>query len=225
MVQDLASTMGWAFWRRNEGASGEDSPGASERDSETDPAAELRVRTRRRLIGAAALLLAAVFVVPMFLDSTPRPVSDTIKITVSGEVQPVKPATPETAAAPVVAKAEAVPDAAKVESAPTVAKVEAAPVEPAVKAVVQGPAPAPTRTTAEGEKFALQVAALSSVGAANQLVARLKKAGFVAYVEPIKTAEGPRHRVRIGPFANRDDAQKAGEKLRAAGFAAAVVGA
>ncbi len=225
MVQDLASTMGWAFWRRNEGASGEDSPGASERDSETDPAAELRVRTRRRLIGAAALLLAAVFVVPMFLDSTPRPVSDTIKITVSGEVQPVKPAPPETAAAPVVAKAEAVPDAAKVESAPTVAKVEAAPVEPAVKAVVQAPAPAPTRTTAEGEKFALQVAALSSVGAANQLVARLKKAGFVAYVEPIKTAEGPRHRVRIGPFANRDDAQKAGEKLRAAGFAAAVVGA
>ncbi len=225
MVQDLASTMGWAFWRRNEGASGEDSPGASERDSETDPAAELRVRTRRRLIGAAALLLAAVFVVPMFLDSTPRPVSDTIKITVSGEVQPVKPAPPETAVAPVVAKAEAVPDAAKVDPAPTVAKVEAAPAEPAVKAVVQAPAPAPTRTTAEGEKFALQVAALSSVGAANQLVARLKKAGFVAYVEPIKTAEGPRHRVRIGPFANRDDAQKAGEKLRAAGFAAAVVGA
>ncbi len=225
MVQDLASTMGWAFWRRNEGASGEDSPGASERDSETDPAAELRVRTRRRLIGAAALLLAAVFVVPMFLDSTPRPVSDTIKITVSGEVQPVKPAPPETAVAPIVAKAEAVPESAKVDTAPTVAKVEAAPVEPAVKAVVQAPAPAPTRTTAEGEKFALQVAALSSVGAANQLVARLKKAGFVAYVEPIKTAEGPRHRVRIGPFANRDDAQKAGEKLRAAGFAAAVVGA
>ncbi len=205
--------MGWAFWRRNNEKAGGDSPGSAERETDTDPAAELRVRTRRRLIGAASLLLAAAFVLPMFLDSAPRPVSDAVTITVRGESQPVNSPPQPAPTVPV----------ASVDSAPAETRVEAAPAEQKAKAATV--TPEPTRATAEAEKFALQVAALSSVGAANQLVARLKKAGFVAYVEPIKTAEGPRHRVRVGPFLSRDDAQRISEKLRAAGFAAALVSA
>ncbi len=41
-------------------------------------AAELRGRARRRLAGAVALVLAAVIVLPMVLDSQPAPVDDNI---------------------------------------------------------------------------------------------------------------------------------------------------
>ena len=41
-------------------------------------AADLRVRARRRLAGAVALVLAAVVVLPMLLDSEPAPVSKSL---------------------------------------------------------------------------------------------------------------------------------------------------
>jgi DedD protein len=51
----------------------------------------LRVRARRRLIGAAALLLAAVVLVPMVLDPAPRPVADTVPIDIPSEKTPFTP--------------------------------------------------------------------------------------------------------------------------------------
>jgi DedD protein len=90
--------MKWAFWRREPATS----PGADTRTAarsraadddapRTDPAAELRVRARRRLIGAAALLLAAVVLVPMVLDPAPRPVADTVPIDIPSEKTPFTP--------------------------------------------------------------------------------------------------------------------------------------
>ncbi len=58
-----------------------------------DPAAELRAQTRRRLIGAALLLLGAVIVLPMLLDTVPRPVPDDITITVATPAPAVRPPT------------------------------------------------------------------------------------------------------------------------------------
>ena len=206
--------MAWTFWRRDKSRAGDDAPEAGGRNSDVaDPAAELRARTRRRLIGAAALLLASVFLVPMFLDPTPRPVPDAVMITIPNQPVPAK-SLPEQVSTPDAAPAIA-----------AVAKSEGAKSEVTIKPAAK-PAAEPARAApAQAEKFSLQVAALSTAGAANQLAARLKKAGFVAYVEPIETAEGPRHRVRVGPFLSRDDAQRVGEKLRAAGYAAALVAA
>ncbi|MFW8564671.1 SPOR domain-containing protein [Orrella sp. 11846] len=51
----------------------------------------MRVRARRRLTGAIALVLAAVIVLPMLLDSEPKPVSPTVKITVPSRDAPFKP--------------------------------------------------------------------------------------------------------------------------------------
>ncbi len=48
----------------------------------------LRIRLRRRLIGAAALLLAAVVFVPMLLQRPPETVPDTIPIVIPGENTP-----------------------------------------------------------------------------------------------------------------------------------------
>ena len=70
----------------------------------------------------------------------------------------------------------------------------------------------------------VQVAALSSPAAADDLTARLIKGGFSGYVEAVSTAGGTLHRVRVGPFATRDEAQRAVDKLKTAGHKAAVVG-
>jgi DedD protein len=51
----------------------------------------LKVRARRRLIGAVALLLAAVILVPLLLDPAPRPTVDNIPIDIPSDRQPFTP--------------------------------------------------------------------------------------------------------------------------------------
>jgi len=54
-------------------------------------AAELRGRARRRLAGAVALVLAAVIILPMVLDSEPVPVADDIPIRMPEPNTPYQP--------------------------------------------------------------------------------------------------------------------------------------
>jgi DedD protein len=184
----------------------------------------MRARARRRLIGAAALLLAAVIVVPMILDPAPKPLPSNIPIDLPSEKSPFKPrlalpATPEPGNAPMVPPPDAESEA-KAAKAPAAseAKPVAKPAEKAEK-VEAGKA---TSASNNGRIY-LQVAALGSDAAARELVQRLKKAGHAAIVEKVETKEGTRYRVRVGPFATREDAEQARAKLRAAGFQANAV--
>jgi DedD protein len=183
----------------------EDEPAGGRRSEADDPAAALRARTRRRLIGATALLVGAVIVLPMLLDTAPRPVPDNIAITVAIP----SPARPDDRPAPVAERREAEPAAPVTEPAQP-------PAEPAP------PRAAPTPPAAA--KIAVQVAALSTPAAAEELQVRLIKDGFTAYVMPVTTVSGIVHRVRVGPYASRDDAQRAVERLRSAGHKATIVG-
>lgn len=212
-----ASAMPWPFSRsKAEPANREAGEGSGRRAEARDPAAELRARTRRRLIGAAALLLAAVILLPMLLDTTPRPLRDDVSISVVGAPQPI---TQPAGSAPLIDEKIAEPVPAPSEPPPA--------VEPPEKAGKTSPAqavrPAPPAAAPAAEKFAVQVAALSTAAAAKDLVARLKKGGFAAYIEAVSTASGTLHRVRVGPFASRDEAQRAAEKVKAAGHRATVV--
>jgi DedD protein len=218
--------MPWPFSRSEpESADRDAGDGDGRRPDARDPAAELRSRTRRRLIGAAALLLAAVVVLPMFLDTTPRPVREDVTITVANPPPPVPkpadsaPAADEKGAEPLPIRAEPAPAA---ELPTTTAAVPAPQTTPAVPPAT--PARPPAATEPPAEKFAVQVAALSNAAAAKELAARLKKAGFSTYVEAVSTAGSTLHRVRVGPFASREEAQRAAEKVKAAGNKATVVG-
>lgn len=62
-------------------------------------AAELRVRARRRLAGAVALVLAAIVVLPMLLDSEPTPVSKNIDIRIPDRTAPYAPSLSDPTAA------------------------------------------------------------------------------------------------------------------------------
>ncbi len=236
------SEMPWPFSRNEPDPADKDAgEGGGRRAQASDPAAELRAQTRRRLLGAAALLGAAVIVLPMLLDSAPRPVRDDVSITIANAPVPPPAAQPpvEQAAAAPDKAAEAVPlpkDAAPAAAEPPakagkapLARASTPPPPPAEPAALPAqpaapPAQPPAATTTPAERFAVQVAALSTATAAGELIARLKQDGFSAYAEQLSTADSTLHRVRVGPFPSREEAQRAVEKLRAAGHKAAVVG-
>lgn len=54
-------------------------------------AADLRIKARRRLAGAVVLILAAVVVLPMLLDSEPAPVASNIPIRIPDRQTPFQP--------------------------------------------------------------------------------------------------------------------------------------
>src|SRR4051794_37688452 len=58
------------------------------RSEPADPVLPEKKRARRRLIGAIALVLAAVIGLPMILDSEPKPVADDISIQIPSKDKP-----------------------------------------------------------------------------------------------------------------------------------------
>ena len=57
---------------------------------------------------------------------------------------------------------------------------------------------------------------------ANALAHRLKKAGFSAYTEPLKTSKGTLWRVRVGPYPSREAAIAARDRLKQEGHSGIV---
>jgi DedD protein len=246
--------MALAFWRdkRSSQKRSETRPrarGQGGNGDASDPAAALKVRARRRLIGAAALLLAAVILVPLLLDSGPRPTPDNIPIDIPSEKQPFTPRlslppVPDPGQVPVAPppdlppaepeKSKADAGAAKADAArsseparsvrPAAEPKETAPPKaPEVKTKPAAEAKPAETTRAKGSRILLQAAALSTDAAAQDLSERLRKAGFAPFTEKVDTADGVRFRVRVGPYATRDEAQRAQARLRALGVSATLV--
>jgi DedD protein len=71
--------------------------------------------------------------------------------------------------------------------------------------------------TANG-KFVVQVIALADADRAKQMQGKIAAAGIKSYTEVVRTAKGDVTRVRAGPFATRQQAEKAREQLKALGM-------
>jgi cell division septation protein DedD len=82
--------------------------------------------------------------------------------------------------------------------------------EPAKPAAAPAPSVPPV-PAASGTGFAVQLGAFARAEDANALRDKVRAAGFSAFVEQVRTDKGALHRVRVGPVANRADA----EQLRA----------
>jgi DedD protein len=228
--------MGWRIWNRN--ASTPMARATSDDGGRADPTAALKVRARRQLIGAAALLLAVVIVVPMILDPTPRPVPDSIPIDIPSEKTPFTPRLslpplPEPANTPV-----APPDAQPVDEGkpPPEAKEEKKPEAPKSAEPAKPEAKKPEAKKAEAKKseakkaepakagkFVVQAAALASESAANELADRIRKEGLSPRVERAEAKSGTVWRVRIGPYGARDEAEAARAVLGTLGISADLV--
>jgi DedD protein len=193
----------------------------------------LRRRARHRLIGASVLVLLAVIGFPVLFDTQPRPVSVDIAVDIperaNSKPQASAPAPTKQAplatstgldpkeevvaavkdtkplAKPPVVVAEAKPEAKPEPKADTKpeAKVEASPAKPAA-----------SDSKDNAPRFVVQVGAFSDEGKARDVRSKLEKAGFKTYTHVADTKEGKRTRVRVGPFASRDEADKAASKIK-----------
>ncbi len=201
--------------------------------AESEDVNTLKRRGRRRLVGAIALVLAAVIVLPMVFDSEPKGSAPPVSVRIPGEdesgfIPKVTPKTPpvekaapkapekapekavekpvEKAPEPVAEKPEPKPEPkaeikiAKTESSTNVAAAERAKAEAAL---------------AGGEQFIVPAGAyVDPVG----VIDKLKEAKIPFYTEPIATKSGTVTRVRAGPFASRDAADKVQKQLKDLGL-------
>jgi DedD protein len=236
--------MKWAFWRRRkpratrpgrtqeqqgEMAAGSQESAADQAGARVVHAVQLRVRMRRRLIGAAALLLGTAVVVPMMLDPAPRPLPDNIAIDIPSERTPFTPRLSLPPAAPSEApgapasgakEGSAKPGAA---SPPTASDAPES-AEAGSPSVAPGaPAPGAKEGAAKAGQWFVQAAALSSESAARQLAERLTKAGMAPFVERTENGGSVLYRVRLGPFATREAAVKVRRHLHAMAVGSNVV--
>ena len=75
----------------------------------------------------------------------------------------------------------------------------------------------------EAGRFVVQVGAFADAAAARETRQKAEKLGLKTYTQVASTSAGNRIRVRIGPFASRDEADKALAKAKGAGLSAVVL--
>jgi DedD protein len=202
----------------------------------SDDELQLKKRARRRLVGAVALVLLIVVFLPMILDSEPKPLNQDIAITIPPIPKPEStpqnptpaPAVPGAPAAPRVTglpegnaavqpepapSVEAKPELPKSEPPRPEANTDARPVPKSVPKHEVKPAP-PGHAAAGDESFVVQLGAFSNAANARTLQKKLQDNKFKAYTELVKNAGGDRTRVRVGPYASREAAEKARDRLK-----------
>lgn len=205
-----------------------------------DPTLPEKQRARRRLVGAIALVIAAVVILPMVLDSHPKPVTDDISINIPSRplsrsrvadaddtqagVAPDNPAAPEASLA-----ASGLAPTAPATSAPTppatAQRSATAASTPVGKAQQQSPAvaantppsakPASKAATAPAKPSTPPPAAETTDNTTTQSAA-------AAHADPGTpvTPPGSRFAVQLGSFSDDASARNWATKLKAAGVPA-----
>lgn len=137
---------------------------------------------------------------------------------------PSAPAAPRaTTPAPAASKqVAAAPEVARADAAKALALLEGKEVliesKPAAGSSAAASAAAPS-----GARFIVQVGAYADVLKAREARQKLEQAGLKTYTQVINGTEGKRIRVRIGPFENKTEADKAAEKVRKLDLPAAIL--
>jgi DedD protein len=276
------------------------SPGNSRKSSVDDAALPEKKRARRRLIGAVALVLAAVIGLPMIFDSEPNASAPKIAIEIPSKDdlqtkpqtttplldasknlnQGIDPSEEVVVPAPAVtsgttASVAATKDPRAIVSVDANAKAASLAQDKlqekknelvaTSKAVIVNPPTATNKVTPESAKktevkvepktevkqdkvddatralallegrslpedkpkneikankadassgsFVVQVAALNSAAKVKELQSKLKAANITSYTQKIVTTNGEVSRIRVGPFANKAEAEKMRAKL------------
>lgn len=211
----------------------------------TEDELNLRRKARRRLVGAVALTLVVVLVLPMVLDSEPKPSGKDIDLRIPnpdkvGEfvpgaavtenptvknVETLSPSTSAVVTTPASASASvpvtALSQTTTLRPAPVVPPVsqqsDDAPSKPVVS---KAPETKSEDKSSGSESFVAQVGAYSNAATAKKELKKLKSWGFKAYTEQA----GDKVRVRVGPYPNRDKAEKAAHLLEKRGLHPVVLG-
>lgn len=173
------------------------------------------------------------------IDAVPAQTSGVVESEVVVASGASAPAAPEpVASAPVTASSAAVAPA-KTEKDEKPVKSEKPPVAP-VKLAASAPTPIKSddgkkaQALLEGKeasvkpapteaRFVVQVGAFADAAKAREARAKLEKAGLKTYTQVAETKDGPRIRVRVGPFGTRAEADKATDKIKKIDLAATIL--
>jgi DedD protein len=202
-----------------------------------DAVEQARTRARRRLIGAVVLVGAGIVAFPLLFETAPRPIPVDVPIEIPRkdavaplQVPPSTQANARAASGVVQAPREPV-RTAETPPPPTSAP---APVAAAPAPKAERPASPPDKPAPAADKplpaadpagrIVVQVGAYADANVARNVRQRVEKLGLKAFTQPVETDAGKRIRVRVGPFATREQAEQASAKLKSAGLPAAVLG-
>lgn len=190
-----------------------------QREPVSDLELNLKKRARRRLVGAIALVLLMLIVLPMILkDRAAITPAEKVTITLPSEQSQTAPSDFDSSIVP------AEPATAVIEEDEPKPATEPAPKvvnEPNVGAV----APikeAPAKVTA-GQKFYVQVGVFSDAANVKQLQTKLSDLGYQSQTEKISTDKGQKIRLRTQMFGDRNEAAIALENIKDAGLTGMVV--
>ena len=145
--------------------------------AETQDVEALKRRGRRRLVGAVALVLAAVIVLPMVFDREPRPPAPSVSVRIPGEGE--APFTPK---------------------------------PPTVKPAAPAPKPPAEKPKPPALEYVFQVGVFANP---DNVTAKLKTAKVPYTTEALKDKLT---RVRAGPFASKEAADKAHAQMKKLGI-------
>jgi DedD protein len=194
-----------------------------------DDATLLKRRARRRLVGAIALVVLVVVVLPVVLDQEPRPVTQALTVQI-----PSQDGGPfNTRVLPPLPPPPAAPQKSAEDDARKAARPEPKAAEPAPQARAPQKESAGTTGKERGkmdvaearrtpaplkEPYVVPLGAFTNPDNAKQVQDRAANAGIKSYTERLKTPQGEHTRVRAGPFTSRDAAEKARDKLKSLGL-------
>jgi DedD protein len=198
----------------------------------------LKKRARRRLVGAIALVLLMVIILPQVLQDR----------AILAQQEPIKITMPELESSPVelavnnteltnaanqqpeleeIGSDEQTAEFKELIAEPVaVKKAEIKPVkesENKVALITPEASKIPTSTKAP-ESFAVQVGVYSDADNVKRLQEQLKLAGFSTYTEKVKTPKGDSLRLKAGNFNSRENAVAALDKIKAIGLSGIVIG-
>ncbi len=204
-------------------------------------------RVKERLIGASILVVLVVLVVPELL-SGPKPPVATAPALPAAAPEPLRnvtvdlttnkapanadaePASPQAAAASAASAAELPPvqtPSARTPAAPAAAPLRAAPAaaRPAAGAPRAPPVEsAASSPTSKGHgSWSVQLGSFASRANAENLTRQVKGQGFAVYVLSGGSGASPRYRVRVGPLADRESAERMAAKLKSLGHVGSLV--
>lgn len=203
-----------------------------------DPQTDLKKRARRRLVGAAALALLAIIVLPMIMDPETEPAGEEIQVRIPSQegsqaaTRSIGPAATPDAAATVEEAVETAPEPLVVAPSPTETPPPASePVAPKTDAPAAKRSDDANRVREilagkvdsgapeGGPAYFVQVGAFSNANSADTLSKKIRDQGFEAYTRKI----GSTTRVRVGPYPDRKSAEGAAARLARQGYKGVVM--
>lgn len=220
-------------------------------DQLSDQEIQFKKRARRRLVGAIALVLLMITVLPMVLDDravkTPQQeIAITIPSQDSGDFtskivpvdsNPASSKQPEANTKPEPAVPLAQPleksQVPRVQSSKTLAvkpvseshtaAVEPRPGASEPKKEIRIKATEAEKSMVKAGSFSVQIGVFSDAANVKKMQQKLQDQGYKSYTEKLSTPNGEKIRLRAGPFASKSDAQDALSKIKDAGLSGMLV--